>query len=68
MIQEFNSFKEYAFLVVFYKKMKKRIENKLKYNCKDCEFTWEGRHDTFYEVLIHEKTHKITTTKLSVME
>ena len=29
----------------------------MKYNCKDCDFHWEGWMDTFEKVLIHEKTH-----------
>lgn len=29
----------------------------MKYNCKDCRFSWEGNSDTFEKVLTHEKTH-----------
>ncbi len=31
--------------------------HKMKYNCKNCNFHWEGNSDTFEKVLIHEKTH-----------
>ena len=30
----------------------------MKYQCKQCKFSWEGFSDTFDKVLIHEKTHK----------
>ena len=30
----------------------------MKYNCRECKFSWEGNTDTFDKVLIHEKTHK----------
>lgn len=30
---------------------------KMKYNCKNCKFHWEGNMDNFDKVLIHEKTH-----------
>jgi len=30
----------------------------MKYQCKICNFHWEGNSDTFSQVLIHEKTHK----------
>jgi len=29
----------------------------MKYNCKNCDFHWEGWMDTFEKVLFHEKTH-----------
>jgi hypothetical protein len=29
----------------------------MKYNCKKCNFHWEGYSDTFGKVLTHEKTH-----------
>ncbi len=29
----------------------------MKYNCKNCNFHWEGNSDTFDKVLVHEKTH-----------
>ncbi|WP_278975233.1 hypothetical protein [Nitrosopumilus sp.] len=30
----------------------------MKYNCRYCNFKWEGNSDTFDKVLLHEKTHK----------
>ena len=30
----------------------------MKYNCKSCDFHWEGTVDTFDKVRIHEKTHE----------
>jgi len=30
----------------------------MKYNCRECKFTWEGTTDRINEVLDHEKTHK----------
>jgi hypothetical protein len=29
----------------------------MKFNCKNCNFHWEGNSDTFENVLAHEKTH-----------
>jgi len=29
----------------------------MKYNCKNCNYHWEGNSDTFQKVLDHEKTH-----------
>ena len=29
----------------------------MKYNCKKCNFHWEGNSDTFDKVLVHEKIH-----------
>jgi len=31
--------------------------HKMKYNCKNCNYHWEGNSDTFGKVLSHEKTH-----------
>ena len=31
--------------------------NKMKYNCKNCNFHWQGNSDTFEKVLVHEKAH-----------
>jgi len=31
--------------------------HEMKYNCKKCNYNWEGNSDTFEKVLIHEKTH-----------
>ena len=31
----------------------------MKYDCKLCNFHWEGTVDTFDKVRIHEKTHDI---------
>ncbi len=30
----------------------------MRYNCKNCEFHWEGNIATFEKAFIHEKTHK----------
>ena len=39
----------------------------MRYNCRDCNFKWDGNSDTFSKVLIHEKTHlkinKIVSTE-----
>lgn len=40
------------------KRNKRIIQNKLKYNCRNCKFRWEGNSDTFDKVLVHEKTHQ----------
>ena len=37
----------------------------MKYNCKVCNFVWEGWMDTFQKVLIHEKTHLKINQKTS---
>jgi len=29
----------------------------MKYNCKECDFQWEGTVDTFEKVREHEKKH-----------
>lgn len=29
----------------------------MKYQCKECDFQWEGTVDTFDKVREHEKTH-----------
>jgi len=29
----------------------------MKFNCKKCNFHWEGDSDTIQKVLVHEKTH-----------
>ncbi len=29
----------------------------MKYNCKKCNYHWEGNADTIDKVLTHEKTH-----------
>lgn len=30
----------------------------MKYNCRECNYKWEGFSDTFNLVLTHEKTHQ----------
>ena len=30
----------------------------MKYNCRQCNFKWDGNSDTFFKVLVHEKTHE----------
>jgi hypothetical protein len=35
----------------------------MKYNCKLCDFHWEGTAGTFDKVRIHEKIHEKKTTK-----
>ena len=35
----------------------------MKYNCKICDFHWEGTVDTFDKVRNHEKTHEKNKTK-----
>ncbi len=43
------------------KNLKRRMrikQNKMKYNCRNCKFTWTGFSDTFDKVLAHEKTHE----------
>lgn len=37
--------------------MRPKRRASLKYNCKDCNFHWEGWMDTFDKVLAHEKIH-----------
>jgi transposase-like protein len=39
------------------KRNSKRKMHKMKYNCKNCNYHWEGNSDTFGKVLSHEKTH-----------
>ena len=39
----------------------RKNQNKMKYNCRECSFRWDGYSDTFDKVLIHEKTHKKTS-------
>jgi len=48
-------FKRYLFT----KKLTSRIERKseMKYECKQCDFCWEGILNTFDKVREHEKTH-----------
>lgn len=45
--QDVNSFTEFQ----------KKEREKMKYNCKNCNYHWEGNLDTFQKVLNHEKTH-----------
>ena len=45
-----------AVLHVMYGKNKK-VKKKMKYNCKECNFKWEGTSDTFEQVREHEKIH-----------
>jgi hypothetical protein len=35
----------------------------MKYNCKKCDFHWEGNSDSFTKVLSHEKTHVRSSEK-----
>jgi len=41
------------------KKLTKRNQKslKMKYQCKECDFQWEGTVNTFEKVREHEKTH-----------
>jgi hypothetical protein len=39
------------------KRKQRKSQNKMKYNCRQCTFHWDGFSDTFDKVLIHEKTH-----------
>jgi|GEM_PF-3600191 len=41
-------------------------ENKMKYNCKECNFQWEGTVDTFDKVREHEKTHSVNIRSKSM--
>ena len=44
------------------KRKKKIQQNKMKYNCKKCDFKWEGTSYTFDKVREHEKIHSEDTT------
>jgi len=33
------------------------VKIKMKYDCKECDFKWEGTSDTFEQVREHEKIH-----------
>jgi hypothetical protein len=39
------------------KRKQRKSQNKMKHNCRQCTFHWDGFSDTFDKVLIHEKTH-----------
>ena len=38
----------------------------MKYNCKFCDFHWEGTVDTFDKVRIHEKIHEESKKKIMI--
>ena len=38
----------------------------MKYNCKFCDFHWEGTVDTFDKVRIHEKIHEESEKKIVI--
>lgn len=38
-------------------KKPEKEQTKLKWNCPNCDFHWDGHMETFERVLAHEKTH-----------
>ena len=40
----------------------------MKYDCKICDFHWEGTADTFEKVRVHEKTHEKKQDQIMIFD